>query len=227
MQLRTVINPRYLFRLGLVGLMCTGMCLYCIYDGKVTYPNQQKRADEYKAFAEENQDLDERKIDEKWNETAKTTHGWLARTLKKRRSDYDINQQFVMAFVTGLIGLIFLYKLISNRGRWVEADGNILRTSEKREAQLDQIDVLDKKLWQNKGIAKVLYEKNGKKKKIVLDDCNYMRDTTQDILRHVEASIDVAKIINGKPEPPPKPKRGESISGTDAPESVDAHAESS
>ncbi len=50
----------------------------------------------------------------------------------------------------------------------------------------------------------MLYEVDGEKKIIVLDDCNYDRDTTNAILRHVEAAIGHSKIINGKPEAPLK-----------------------
>jgi len=95
-------------------------------------------------------------------------------------------------------------KLLFNRGRWIEADDEGMCSSENRELKYDQITALNKKKWNSKGIAKVLYEVDGRKKKIVLDDCNYERDTTQAILRHVEAAIGHDKITNGKPEPPPK-----------------------
>ena len=149
MNLRTAINPRYLVRLGIVGLMCTGMCLYCIYDGTVTYPNQQKYYDEFEQFTEEHSDLDEKEQQDKWNENALSTHGWLAEHLKKRRTEYDINGQFAMALVTGLIGSIFLYKLLSNRGRWIEADHEGLQSSRGHKIKFDQVTEFDKKLWQN------------------------------------------------------------------------------
>lgn len=204
MNLRTEINPRYLVRLGIVGVMCTGMCLLCIKDGYITYPNQAKYAEEFQKFSEEHEDLDKKDVADKWNETASNSHGWTADLLKEPRTPYEINQQFVMAAVTGLIGLFFLYKLLSNRGRWIEADDKRLWTSEKREVAYDAISTLDKKLWDNKGIAKVLYESDGKQQKIVLDDCNYDRKTTNEILRHVEDNIDHSIITNGTPEPPPK-----------------------
>ena len=205
MNLRTDINPRYLVRLAIVGLMCTGMCLYCIKDGVVTWPNQRKYALEFQEYSKIHADLDEKERADKWNEGAIASHGWKSDLLKKPRTKYDINGQFAMAAVAGLIGLIFLTKLLSNRKRWIEADEKRLRSSQKREVALDAISALDKKKWANKGIAKVLFQTNGKNREIVLDDCNYDRDTTQAILRHVEANIDHAKIINGKPEPPPKP----------------------
>ena len=220
MNLRTAINPRYLVRLGIVGLMCTGMCLYCIYDGTVTYPSQQKYYDEFEQFTEEHSDLDEKEQQDKWNENASSIHGWLAENLKKRRTEYDINGQFAMALVTGLIGSIFLYKLLSNRGRWIEADHEGLQSSEGHKIKFDQVTEFDKKLWQNKGIAKVLSDAQGKKQKVVLDDCNYDRHTTQAILRHVEANIDHSKITNGKSEPPPLQQEAQPLA--DAPNNADS-----
>ncbi len=208
MPLRTEINPGYLIRLAIVSSACLFMCLWSLYDGLVAYPNQRKHALEYQDFADAHPELDKKELYDQWDETARQTHGWLVgkNDLEKPRSAYDINSQFVMAVVTGLIGLFFLWKLLRNRGRWIEADEQGLRSSEGREVAFDAIHALNKKLWQNKGIAKVIYAIHGKKQKIVLDDCNYVRDTTQAILRHVEANIDHAFIVNGKPEPPSSPE---------------------
>jgi hypothetical protein len=82
--------------------------------------------------------------------------------------------------------------------------------------KFDQVTALNKKKWQNKGIAKLLYEVDGRKNKIVLDDCNYDRDTTNAILRHVEAAIGHDKITNGKPEPPLKAPATANANGTSA-----------
>ena len=230
MPLRTDINPAYLIRLGVVGLLCTGMCLYCVYDGTITYPNQQLHFDQYEEFAKGNADLDELDRETKWNEVAVTTHGWLVKHFKdkkghlQRRTTYHIRQQFAMATLTGLLGFIFLLKLIGHWRCWIEATEDELSSSEGRKIAFDQIGALDKKLWRNKGIAKVLYEQDGRKKKIVLDDCNYVRNTTHAILRHLEGNIDHAKIINGKPEPPSAPKASLASDAADNQETTSAQA---
>ena len=63
---------------------------------------------------------------------------------------------------------------------------------------------IDKKKWDKKGIANLHYQENGRKKILTLDDFIYDRPTTDDILRQVEQRVGHDKIINGKPEPPPK-----------------------
>jgi hypothetical protein len=222
MNLRTEINPKFLLRMGLVGLFCLGMTGWCLKDGLMTYPTQRERALAYLEFKEAHPDMGEKDLFENWKQEA-AERGWEPGVGGQEQTPYgkpkkpvDINGQFIMAAVTGLLGLVFVGRVLLNRGRWIEADSNGLRTSENREAQFGQITALNKKKWDNKGIAKVQYEVDGKKNKIVLDDCNYVRDSTQAILRHVEAAIGHDKIINGKPEPPPKPAAVSSSDATSA-----------
>ncbi len=210
MNLRTDINPRYLMRMGLVGIFCIGMALYCFYDGKVAWPAQRERALAYQEFEEQNPELGQKDLFDEWKKFA-AEKGWKPGIAGKEitpygepKKEFHFNQQLIMGGFIGIVGLFFLSKFLRNRGRWIEADDDGLRSSEKREIKFDQVTALNKKLWQNKGIAKVLSEVDGRKKVIVLDDCNYQRDTTNAILRHVEAAIGHDKIINGKPEPPLK-----------------------
>lgn len=224
MNLRTEINPRFLLRMGIVGLFCIGMTLYCLYDGLVAYPTQRERAEAYNAFKEEHPDVGQKDLFDMWKETV-AEKGWDPGVAGREqtpygppKSDIDINGQFYMGGFTALLGLIFLGRVFLNRGCWIEADDEGLRSSENREVKFDQVTALDKKKWANKGIAKLQYEVDGRKDKIVLDDCNYDRETTNEILRHVEAKIGHGKIINGKPEKPLKPKNAE------APEAADQSA---
>ena len=212
MNLRTDINPKYLFRLGLITVFGIGMTAYCLYDGLVAWPTQSEQAHAFLELKEANPEMKVMPLFEKWKGVA-AERGWPAGNAGREQTPYgppkkavDINGQFIMAAVTGFFGLLFLTKLLRNRGRWIEADGEGMRSSEGRALKFGQVTALDKKKWDNKGIANLLYEVDGKKQKIVLDDCNYDRDTTQAILRHVEATIGHDKIVNGKPEKPlPKP----------------------
>lgn len=213
MKLRTEINPRFLIRMGIVGLFCIGMTGLCLKDGLMSYPQQQEQANAFLAFEEANPDVDAKELYDMWKAEA-AEKGWDPGVGGKEKTPYgppktqiEINQQFYMGGITAFLGLIFLGRVLLNRGCWIEADEEGLRSSEKREVTFDQVTTLDKKKWDNKGIAKLNYEVDGRTDRIVLDDCNYDRDTTNEILRHVEKSIGFDKIINGKPEKPPKPKQ--------------------
>jgi len=178
----------------------------CMYDGLVGYPSQRDQSIAFMAFTEEHKDqLDPKDIVDKWKEYA-VSKGWPATqpNVDEPKNDEDIFQQFLMASVLAPIGLFFLIQLLLNRGRWIEANDMVLTSSQGHQFELSQIVKLDKKKWQKKGIATIKYESDGRQRKLVIDDCNYERETTNKILRHIESNIDHAKITGGKPEPPLK-----------------------
>ena len=209
MATRANVSPNYLIRLGIVGLVCTLGGLWFLYDGLVGYPAKRERGLDKIQFFEDHPELDEKEKDDQWKARA-AEKGWptdnpLNPETKKPLAPVDINEQFFYAGGAGLIGLGFLSRLLYMLGRWVESDGTKLRTKSGQEAEFSQITSLDKKKWQAKGIAFVKYQAEGRTGKIRLDDYYYNRPATQVILRDIEAAIDPAKIINGKPEPPEKP----------------------
>ena len=44
MPITAKMSFRYLWRLGLIALICLGGSLYCLYDGAIAYPKQLDRA---------------------------------------------------------------------------------------------------------------------------------------------------------------------------------------
>jgi len=206
MMVRTNINTSHLVRLAIIGFFCFGFAMACLYDGLVRYPAQRDRDILFKEYTEEHEfDLDPKEIADNWKELA-AEKGWpiTLPNLKKPRTDEDIFQQFLWAGVIAPIGLFFLIQLLLNRGRWIEANDMTLTSSQGHQLELSQIVELDKKKWQKKGIATIKYESDGRKQKLVIDDCNYERETTNKLLRHIESNIDHAIITGGKPEPPLK-----------------------
>ncbi len=198
MALRTNISGRHLIRLTVVGLFCLGVGLWALYDGKITYPNQRERA---LAF----QELKEQGRLEEWTEYA-AKRGWQPYDPGKPKTPEEITVQFFMLAVAGGAGLLVLIHVLRSKGRWIDMDETGLRSSRGLQLTFDQITSIDKKKWDNKGIAKLHYQENGRKKIFVLDDFIYDRPTTDNILRQVEQRVGHEKIVNGKPEPPPKPE---------------------
>ena len=200
MALRTNINGRHLIRLTVVGLFCLGFGLWSLYDGKVTYPNQRKRA---LAF----QEIEEQGRLEEWTEYA-AERGWQPYDPGEPKTKAEIAVQFYMLAVAGGAGLLVLIHVFRCKGRWIEMDETGLRNSRGDQLTFDQIVAIDKKKWDKKGIAKLRYLENGQgnghRKVFTLDDFIYDRPTTDDILRQIEQHVGHDKIINGKPEPPPK-----------------------
>jgi len=201
MNVRTKVNSSHLVRLAIIGCFCVGFGLYCLYDGYIGYPGQQERAKEFIKFTEEHKALEPLEIANQWKVYAAEKE-WPTGNPGEPKEDHEIAFQFVMAGATGAVGLIFVVQLFMWRGRWIEVNDSTITSSRGHQFHLDDIVGLDKKKWDKKGIAKVLYQTDGKNGRLVLDDCNYERDTTQKILRQIEKNIDHSKIVNGKPEPP-------------------------
>jgi hypothetical protein len=59
---------------------------------------------------------------------------------------------------------------------------------------------VDKRRWRSKGIAKVTYSDNGRKRRFTVDDYKFDRHPTGQVLRDLEAKIDPALITGGPPE---------------------------
>ena len=85
--------------------------------------------------------------------------------------------------------------------RWIEASDTGISSSWGQELRFDEMRTLDKKHWAKKGIAKITYEQEGRKKTFVLDDFKFHREPTDDILLLVESHLTDEQIINGHPEP--------------------------
>ena len=195
MPLTTRISPRYLWWLGLIAVFCLGFALWFLYDGTITYPRQRERVQEF-------QKLDKQGRSREWKEIA-TQRGWSPEYPEDEpKTQAEIYSQLVLGAVVGSPGLLCLLFLIRARGRWIELNETGLRTSWGRQLGFGQITTLDKKKWKSKGIAKITYQQNGRKRRLVLDDWKYDDVSTGAILREIESRIDRSQIVGGAPEPP-------------------------
>jgi hypothetical protein len=188
------ISPRYLGWLGLIALFCLGFALWFLYDGAIAYPRQRERGLAFEKLEKENR-LDE------WRQVAKE-RGWPPDLPEKPKTEAEIYSQLVLAGVVALPGLLCGFFLLRAWGRWIELDETGLRTSWGRQLEFGQISTLDKKKWKSKGIARIAYQQNGRKRRLVLDDWKYDAPSTAAILREVESRLDLSQIVGGPPEPP-------------------------
>ncbi|MCG8450281.1 MAG: hypothetical protein MI725_11990 [Pirellulales bacterium] len=231
MALRTDISKKHLLRLSAVATVCMGFALWALYDGAHAWPNQRKQALKYQELKQEER-LREWPLvvaENGWNffdneepvkaylELKEQGHldefpqlvveqGWKVYKPNPEtpRTESEIAVQFYMVGLAGGAGLLVLIHVLRCIGRWIEMDDAGLSSSRGHRIEFDQITKIDKKKWDKKGIAKLLYQDDGREKKFTLDDFIYERPTTDEILRQVEERVGHDKIVNGKPEPPPK-----------------------
>jgi hypothetical protein len=200
-------SRQYLIRMGIIALAGIVFALYCVYDGAIGYPNQRVRALKYQEIqksldVEGNvKPLSERKA--QWKEVA-TENGWNPneKNLTKAKTEADCTVQFLMAGLAGSMGILFSIRVLLASRRWIAADESGLRTSGGLQIPYDQIITISKKLWRTKGIARVRYWQESRKKRLVLDDYKFDRTATEAIVRRIESKITPEQIVDGKPEPP-------------------------
>ena len=105
--------------------------------------------------------------------------------------------QFFMAAVTGVVGVWLLWWVWRARGTWIESTNTGITSSWGQALNYDQVVSIDKRKWRSKGIAKVTYKDNGRKRQFVVDDYKFDRHLTGQVLRDLEANIDPALITGG------------------------------
>lgn len=188
-------SKNFLFRMALLTIFLNGGALWFLYDGIVTYPNQRERALKCLEFKEKNPD----QWKNEWKAYA-TEQGWSNEDPGEPKEEIEFIFQYVMAGIVAPFGILFLVIFIRASRRWIELNETGIRTSWGRELEFRQIVALNKKQWQKKGIAKIFYDDNGRKRRVVLDDCKYDVEPTKAILIEIESRIGYDKITGGPPE---------------------------
>jgi hypothetical protein len=209
MAIRAENDPRFYRRFFYMGLFAIGFALWSLFDGAIEYPHQRQQAfDQFRASYKE---FDESKnehtmslseFESQAGETSKRDWEAFAQELGVH-SHADIVMQYTQFVVAGLIGLWLVSLPLRARGRWIELDGNRLATSWGQSFNLAEIVAVDKRQWQKKGIARITYNDNGRKRRFVLDDYKFDRHKTDEILYELEQHIDPALLTGGPPESPP------------------------
>ena len=193
MATRADVNMSFYMRFLLIGVVAVGYGLWAVYDGFVKYPQQRIRALKYQELAQTEN------FESEWVEYARS-QGWSLENPGEPKTQADIYFNYALAAICLPLGLWMIFRVIRARGRWIEADETTLRGSWGQQLVFDQITRLDKRKWKNKGIAKVHYEEDGRRRKFVIDDFKFRREPTGEILRTVEAAIGHDKIGGGPPE---------------------------
>ncbi len=195
------IAPWYYKRMGLMALMLAGFGLWFLYDGLVGYHKDNHRIDVYEAFqaGREGQSWAEIAAEHSWPvepdagddklavvreayDAAAAGESWssfsaerrLPEEKGKRHTDKDIEGQMHWAYgAFSLAGLVVLVVLFNVR-KVTRADGESFTTPSGKHVLFSDVFRVDKRKWDNKGLAYAYYrEESGGDKKVVLDDLKY------------------------------------------------------
>ena len=194
MAAKAVISNGYRWRLALIGVVCLLFAAWSAYDGFVKYPRLNDHARQYVEYQQDNGEG----WQETWPDYAREHN--LPEIPHPPKGDFSMIAQYVQLAITLPIGLWFTYLFLASLNRWVASDEAGLSSSGGEQVPYDSITTLDKKRWENKGIAVVTYTADQGERRFVIDDWKFERDPTDQILIEVEQRLQPDQIIGDLPE---------------------------
>jgi hypothetical protein len=196
------VTPWYFRRMGLMTLMLVGMATYFLYDGAMGYPKKNRKVDIHEAFlaGKEEGGSWESVVEElglKEGDAGEEEHvakvraafdagkthetSWRAYSLEhelpenpERKSDHDIREQFHYAWGLYGIGGVVVFITLLNARKKVSADDEAYFTTKGARVPFSSIYRLDKRKWDNKGLAYAYYrDEADRQQKAVIDDLKF------------------------------------------------------
>ncbi|MEN8661423.1 MAG: hypothetical protein ACN4GF_09780 [Lentimonas sp.] len=175
--------------------MISGIGAWFLSDGYIYWPNEAERYAEYTEIKgnliEEGKSVDEESTFLKlaWERHARKA-GYKSKA-PKERTDAGIREQRNIGWVM-IIGSTFYALWIAwNHTRRVRAEGETVIGASGERVELDSIVAIDRKKWNNKGIAYAIYEDNGKQRRLTLDDHKF--EGCEAIILEAESRIKARK----------------------------------
>lgn len=190
------VTPWYFRRMGMMSLMLAAFGLYFLYDGKFGYPKANMIADKQTWFNEVVlRSFDEAKAAGKvdvWVENAKqqgwptgrdgepprwvsyaAQHGWPEKP--HRYTQKEIDEQFWWGGGTLLAALGVAVLILMNKSKVLRGEADHFVSPEGMIVRYTDVFRVDKRLWDNKGLAYVWHRAGGtgESVKVVIDDLKY------------------------------------------------------
>ncbi|MBE36110.1 MAG: hypothetical protein CMI16_11260 [Opitutaceae bacterium] len=178
MHVHARISSEWRRRMIFMGAMIWGSALWFASDGYIYWPAEEKRYQQLVRLTfdivAENEKPKEKNPEVKaaWEAYA-AVHG-LKKKVPKNRTDGDLAGQRGIFAVAGSIGLIFTVWVLLQHRRSVRADGEIITGPSGEKVTFDSIIEIDCHKWEAKGIAYAIYELNGKRRRLCLDDHKFI-----------------------------------------------------
>lgn len=157
---------------------------WCLLDALVTYPRKLEIAEVYESYPQTEEGIAQ------WESDA-VERGWLPIPPEKASHELEaliLNQYILMAGCI-VVGVIMFAKWYLPRGTWIEGDENQVGDSQGRCFPLESLIGIDRRRWEQKGIAVLHFQQDSGKTKFILDDFKYSREATGKILNHAESKL--------------------------------------
>ena len=154
--------------------MFFGIAAWFLSDGYIFWPKEAERHAEFSQIADELIEAGEAVDDEStsvrmaWQRHAR--EAGHRSNIPSERTESGIREQRVIGWTLMTGSLLFAAWIGWNTRRSVRAEGDTVIGASGERIDLDSIVQIDRKKWKNKGIAYAIYEADGKRRKLTLDD---------------------------------------------------------
>lgn len=183
----------------IIGLMVFGSAGWFLYDGYVAWPAEARR---FAAQAQIREELiaageaagpNDPAVKRAWEAHART-QDWPTKEPKNRTAG-DLAGQRWTGGVFLVAGLIFAAWVAWNHRRSVRCEGDLVTGASGEQVRLDEIVEVDRRKWASKGIAYGIYLRDGRRRRLTLDDHKFLG--CEAIV--LEAERRIAARANGTP----------------------------
>jgi len=178
MNIHARISKEWRRRMIIMALMLNGTGLWFLYDGYIAWPAEAARYQQLVAVTAAIVGPDEKPTDKNpavvraWAEHA--AKNGFPEKLPKDRTAGDLSGQRNIGGVAMAIGLAFVGWVALQHRKSVRADGDLVTGTDGETVHLDSIVEMDRRKWDGKGIAYAIYEKDGKRRRLCLDDHKFV-----------------------------------------------------
>lgn len=161
-----------------MGAMIWGSAGWFAYDGFVAWPAEEERYQTLVGltadFIEEGDKVTEKnpEVKQAWQRHAAEND--LKPKVPKHRSDGDLAGQRYIAGFFGLISSFFTAWVLLQHRKSVRADGEVITGADSQTVNFNEIVDMDRSKWESKGIAYAIYDRDGKRRKLCLDDHKFI-----------------------------------------------------
>jgi hypothetical protein len=174
MEVVARISKEWRRRMLFMFFMIFGIAAWFLYDGYILWPDEAQRHVEYLEIKDTLIEAGDAVVEEStsvrlaWERHAREMD--YRRNIPKERMDDDIREQRVIGWAMIIGALLYGVWIAWNHTRQVSAEGDIVIGASGERVDINSIIAIDRKKWQDKGIAYGIYEEGGKQRRLCLDE---------------------------------------------------------
>ncbi|MGB0415398.1 MAG: hypothetical protein ACPGKS_00965 [Coraliomargarita sp.] len=199
MEVDARISKEWRRRMLFMLFMVSSIGAWFLSDGYYFWPNEQQRYLEYTEIKAALVEAGKIEAEVEHEDSATLQLAWKRHSEEqgykgktpKERDEAAIGEQRVIGWVMIIGSVVYAAWIAWNHTLRIRAEGETVIGASGQRVELDSIIGIDRKKWENKGIAYAIYEVDGKRKRLCLDDHKFAG--TEAIILEAERRIEARK----------------------------------